>query len=104
MLSRLVLDRAALDLGHVAGADALATRLPLFAWVLATAVVLAVGQLLQPLSGNFQSAAGDCLAGAVTERLMLAVSGWQGLARFEDPGLADDLERARKRGAQGGWN
>lgn len=102
VLSRLVLDRAALDLGHVAGADALATRLPLFAWVLATAAVLAVGQLLQPLSGNFQSAAGDRLAGAVTERLMLAVSGWQGLARFEDPALADDLERARKRGAQGG--
>jgi ATP-binding cassette, subfamily B, bacterial len=102
VLSRLVLDRAALDLGHTVGADALAARLPLLAWILATAGVIALGQLLQPLSGNFQSAAGDRLAGAVTERLMLAVSRWQGLARFEDPALADDLERARKRGAQGG--
>jgi ATP-binding cassette subfamily B protein len=102
VLFRLVLDRAALDLGHATVADPLAARLPLLVWVLGTAAVLAVTQFLQPLAATFQSAAGDRLAGGMTERLMAAVSRWQGLARFEDPALADDLERVGKRGAQSG--
>lgn len=100
-LSRLVLDRAALDLGH-ASADAVAARATLPLWIMLMAAALAFGQLLQPLAANFQSAAGDRLAAALTARLLEAVSRWQGLARFEDATFQDDLERARQRGAQGG--
>jgi ATP-binding cassette, subfamily B, bacterial len=100
-LSRLVLDRAALDLGH-ATADLLASRASLLVWIVLMAVAIAVGQLLQPLSNTFQSAAGDRLAGAMTERLLEAVSRWQGLARFEDSGIQDDLDLARRKSMQGG--
>ncbi len=101
-LSRLVLDRAAIDLEHVAPTDALAGRWPLGAWIVLAAATLALGQLLQPISAVLQSAVGDRLSGAVTMQLMLAVDRWQGLAHFEDPDLADDIAHTRRRVQQGG--
>jgi ATP-binding cassette subfamily B protein len=112
-LSRATIDRAALDLGVVRtaastpAASAQATvglgvaALPLGAWLALTAAALALGYLLQPLSAACQSMVGDRLTGIVTERLMQAANRWPGLARFEDPEFADDLERATKRAAPG---
>jgi ATP-binding cassette subfamily B protein len=41
------------------------------------------------------------LTGYVTERVMQAANRWQGLERFEDPGTADDLKRAREAANRG---
>ena len=76
-LSRLVLDRAALDLGHAVSGGPLAARLPLLTWILLAAAALALGQLLQHLANTFRSAAGDGLSGAMTDRLLTIVSGWR---------------------------
>lgn len=100
-LSRAVIDRAALDLGLLTNLDSIATRLPLLTWIGLTAVALALGQLIQPFTSTLQSLAGDRLTGYVTEQLISAANRWQGLARFEDPAFADDLQRARKRAARG---
>lgn len=94
-LSKAVIDRVALDF-HLGGrAASLAASLPLGAWIALAACAVAVGQLLQPFSQTFQSLAGDRLAGSLSERMTRAANGWQGLARFEDPGFADDLQRVR---------
>ncbi|MBI3974178.1 MAG: ABC transporter ATP-binding protein, partial [Chloroflexi bacterium] len=103
-LSKAVLDRAAVDLGVAAAPAPLAERLPLVAWIALTAASLAVGQLLQPFAATFQAIAGDRLTGYVTEQLMAAANRWRGLVRFEDPGFADDLTRARNQAAHGGLN
>ena len=100
-LSRAVIDRAAFDLGLFTDLDSMAIQLPLPAWIGLAAAALALGQLIQPFSSTFQSLAGDRLTGYVTEQLIRAANRWQGLARFEDPGFADDLQRARKRAARG---
>src|SRR5688572_4570153 len=114
ILSRATIDRAALDLGvtQTAARSAAATTyvslepavtaLPLGTWLALTAAALALGYLLQPLSATLQSMVGDRVTGIVTERLMLAANRWPGLARFEDPDFADDLDRASKRVGPGG--
>jgi ATP-binding cassette, subfamily B, bacterial len=76
--------------------------LPLWAWIGMLAAALAVGQLIQPLSRTFQSLVGDRLVGHVTGELIRATNRWQGLARFEDPSFADDLERAGSYAARSG--
>lgn len=101
-LSRAVVDRAALDLGLGGAAGATVARLPLAAWIALAAAALAVGQLIQPFSATFQALVGDRLTAYVTEQLIAAANRWRGLARFEDPAFADDLERARKYAAKGG--
>ena len=100
-LSRAVIDRAAFDLGLFTDLDSMAIQLPLPAWIGLAAAALALGQLIQPFSSTFQSLAGDRLTGYVAEQLIRAANRWQGLARFEDPGFADDLQRARKHAARG---
>ncbi len=100
-LSRAVIDRAAFDLGLFTDLDSIAIQLPLLAWIGLAAAALALGQLIQPFSTTFQNLAGDRLTGYVAEQLIRAANRWQGLARFEDPGFADDLQRARKRAARG---
>ena len=95
VLSRAVIDRAALDLGLLTTAAGLVAQWPLAIWILLAAAGVAVGQLIQPFASTFQSMAGDRLTGYVTEQLIRAASRWHGIARFEDPALADDLERAR---------
>ena len=102
VLTRAVIDRAAVDLGLLADAGVLIARLPLGAWIALAVVAVAVGQLIQPFSATFQSQAGDRLTGYVTEQLIRAANRWHGLARFEDPALADDLERSRRRASESG--
>ena len=96
VLTRAVIDRAAVDLGLLANAGPFIARLPLGAWIVLAVVAVAVGQLIQPFSATLQSQVGDRLTGYVTEQLIRAANRWQGLARFEDPALADDLQRSRR--------
>ena len=100
-LTRLVIDRAAFDLGLLQDLDPAAAQLPLLVWIGLTAAVLALGQLIQPFSSTFQGLAADRLTGYVTEQIIRAANRLQGLARFEDPDFADDLQRARKRSTRG---
>ncbi len=104
VLSRVVVDRVALDLGAVTRPDVLATALPLSAWIALTVTALAVSQLAQPFVTVFQAVVADRLTGYVTRQLIVAANRCQGLARLEDPGFADDLERARSHAATGGLN
>ena len=101
-LSRAVIDRAAVDLGFLADAGPIVVSLPLGAWIVLTAVVVAVGQLIQPFAITFQNQAGDRLTGYITEQLIRAANRWQGLARFEDPSWVDDLERSQQYASQTG--
>ena len=102
VLTRAVIDRAAVDLGLLADAGPFIARLPLGAWIVLAVVAVAVGQLIQPFSATLQSQAGDRLTGYVTEQLIRAANRWQGLARFEDPALADDLARSRRNASESG--
>ncbi|MDE2993041.1 MAG: ABC transporter ATP-binding protein [Chloroflexota bacterium] len=101
-LSRAVIDRAAVDLGFLADAGPIVVSLPLGAWIVLTAVVVAVGQLIQPFAITFQNQAGDWLTGYITEQLIRAANRWQGMARFEDPRWVDDLERSQQYASQTG--
>ena len=100
-LTRVVIDRAAFDLGLLQDLDSAAALFPLLVWIGLTAAVLALGQLIQPFSSTFQGLAADRLTGYVTEQIISAANRLQGLARFEDPDFADDLQRARKRSTRG---
>ncbi len=51
-LSKLVVDRVALDLGLLDTSGGLVSRLPLAVWALLAAIVLAAGQLIQPSSAS----------------------------------------------------
>ena len=102
VLTRAVIDRAAVDLGLLADAGPFIARLPLGAWIVLAVVAVAVGQLIQPFSATLQSQAADRLTGYVTEQLIRAANRWQGLARFEDPALADDLQRSRRYASESG--
>ena len=53
-LTRVVIDRAAFDLGLLQDLDSTAALLPLLVWIGLTAAVLALGQLIQPFSSTFQ--------------------------------------------------
>ena len=101
-LTRAVIDRAAVDLGFLADAGPIVVSLPLGAWIMLTAVAVAVGQLIQPFAFTFQSQAGDRLTGYITEQLIRAANRWQGLVRFEDPRWVDDLERSQRYASQTG--
>lgn len=103
-LTRVVIDRAAFDLGLLENLDTAAALLPLLVWIGLAAAILALGQLIQPFSSTFQGLAADRLTGYVTERIIRAANRMQGLARFEDPDFADDLQRARKRAPRGALN
>jgi ATP-binding cassette subfamily B protein len=103
-LSRALIDRAAAALQLAAVRDPLAARLPLGAWIALAAAGVAAGQLIQPFVEAFQSLAGDRLTGYVSEQIISAANRWQGLARFENPGFFDDLERARRHASQAGLN
>ena len=104
VLTRAVIDRAALDLGVLAtdGDAGLAAQWPLVVWIILAAAGVAIGQLIQPFAATFQSMAGDRLTGYVTGQLIRAANRWHGIARFEDPALADDLQRARQTAARAG--
>jgi ATP-binding cassette, subfamily B, bacterial len=95
-LSRAVIDRLAAPVGRTAALDPLVTHVPLASWIALTLAVVALGQLVAPLTALEQSRASDRLTGYVTEQVLQAANRWQGLERFEDPGFADDLKRARE--------
>lgn len=103
-LAAAVVDRAALDLGLAdSGATAgLVADLPLVAWALLAALVLGVGQVIQPPARTWEALAGDRLVGHVSEQLMISANSWPGLARFEDPAFADDLHEAQRYAMRGG--
>lgn len=95
-LTRVVVERAALDLGIAGQTGELAAGLPLVVWIALAAGVVVLGQLFEPVSRTIQSVVGDRVAGYTMEHLIHAANRWRGLARFEDPGFADDLERVRR--------
>ena len=95
-LSRAVIDSLAASEGRTAALDPLVTHVPLAVWIALTLAVVALGQLIAPLTALLQSQASDRLTGYVTEQVMQAANRWQGLERFEDPSFADDLHRARE--------
>ncbi len=97
-LAKAVIDRAALDLGHDVPAGETVRRLPLVAWIGLAAAVLALSRLFEPFSRTLQGVAGDRLLGHFTEWIIRAASSWRGIARFEDPRMADDIRRARDDG------
>jgi ABC-type multidrug transport system fused ATPase/permease subunit len=84
-LSRAVIDRLAASVGRTAMLDPLVAHVPLAVWIVLTLAVMALGQLIAPLTAMLQSQAGDRLTSYLTERLIEAASRWQGLERFEDP-------------------
>jgi ATP-binding cassette, subfamily B, bacterial len=96
VLSRGLIDRAALDAGLGGVPDPLAARLSLGTWAALAALGIVAGQLLGPLIQTCHDLAGDRLTAYVGGALIRAANRWQGLARFEDPGFANDLARARK--------
>ncbi len=102
VLSRAIIDRAALDLGLLSGDQGLVTRWPLAVWIVLAAVAVVVSRLIQPFAVTFEALVSDRLTGYVTAQLIAAANRWQGLARFEDPAFADDLERARTQAATSG--
>ena len=98
-LSRDVVDAAAREVGatHLAGSG------PPLVWsILLLATTFAAAALIEPFSRTFQSLVGDRLVGHVTGALVRATNRWPGLARFEDPSTADDLERSSGYAARSG--
>lgn len=101
-LSRAVIDRAAIDMGLTATTDPFVERLPLLAWIMLAAIVIAGNHLIQPFQATFQAVVGERLNHYIGEQIILAANRWRGLARFEDPAFADDLDVARRHATRGG--
>ena len=101
LLAREVVDAVAraTPAAHLGGPG---SAVPLAGWIAAMAATLALGTLLEPFSRTCQSLVGDRLVGFVTGELVRAANRWQGLARFEDPDFADDLERVSSQAARSG--
>jgi ATP-binding cassette subfamily B protein len=96
LLIKGVIDRTVLDLGvRTHTPEAFVLRLPFAGWIAAAALVIAAARLVQPLASTLQEMAGDRLGGYFEEQIIQATNRWRGLARFEDPRFADDLELVR---------
>ena len=96
LLIKGVIDRTVLDLGvRTHAPEAFVLRLPLAGWIAAAALVIAAARLVQPLAAILQEMAGDRLSDYFEEQIIQATNRWRGLARFEDPRFADDLELVR---------
>lgn len=102
VFSKAVLDRAAVDLGLAGPPDGIIGRFPLTLWIALSAGTLALGQLIAPFSRTMQSITGDRLIGSFMGQMIRAANRWQGIARFEEPAMADDLRRARSEGTYAG--
>ncbi len=100
--SQAIVDRISFDLALTAQASDIVRMLPLAAWIGLAAAAVGLAQFLQPLSATLHVMAGDRITGFLSVELMRTVNRWQGLARFEDPQLADDLEYARSHIEEGG--
>ncbi len=98
--SRGVVNAAARAVG-LAGPATGDGGLPLGTWVgLAMALIIAQ-QLLAPFFQAAQESASDRLTIHVNGELIAAANRWRGLARYEDPVLADHLALARTNAANG---
>lgn len=87
--ARLVDDYAGSDWGR---------RFSPLAWILITAAILLLGQLLDPILTYFQTTLGDRTTVHVSGRLLEATNRWHGIERFENPRTLDDLKNAISRG------
>jgi len=96
VLVKIVIDRIVEGRGSSGTTGIVVDRFSLPVWITLMSIVVGVAQLLRPLSQTLQNLAGDRLTGHVGEYLIRAANRWQGLERFEDPALADDLQRVRK--------
>ncbi len=101
-LSRAVIDSLTASVGRAVVLDPIVTHVPLAVWIVLAFAIVALGQLIPPLTATLQSQAGDRLTVYITEQLIQAANRWRGLERFEDPGFADDLHRAREEAARSG--
>ena len=66
------------------------------------ALVIAGSHLIGPFQATFQTLVGERLNAYIGEQIILAANRWRGLARFEDPAFADDLNVARRYATRGG--
>jgi ATP-binding cassette subfamily B protein len=73
-----------------------------YLWIALTAVVIFLGQVLNPIRDGLQAALGDRTTVSVGDRLLAATNRWHGVARFEDPKTADDLALAAGRAGNAG--
>ncbi|HKO24804.1 MAG TPA: ABC transporter ATP-binding protein [Chloroflexota bacterium] len=96
LLIKGVIDRTVLDLGvRTHAPEVFVLRLPLAGLIVAAALVIAAARFVQPLASTLQEMAGDRLGGYLEEQIIQVTNRWRGLARFEDPRFADDLELVR---------
>jgi len=87
--ARLVDDYAGNDWGQ---------RFPPAAWILVTALMLLLSQMLRPILIYVQTSLGDRTTIHVSGRLLEATNRWHGVERFENPRTLDDLKNAISRG------
>ncbi|GHO89242.1 ABC transporter ATP-binding protein [Dictyobacter formicarum] len=94
-LTRCVLDSITAMMHVGSSSDPLATRLPLAWWIALAALSIILNQLIQLTGQSLQHLASDRVTTFVDLRIIQVTNRWQGLTRFEDPTLADDLMRIR---------
>ncbi|GCE21240.1 ABC transporter transmembrane domain-containing protein [Dictyobacter kobayashii] len=92
-LTRCVLDSITSTLPVSRISDPLATRFPLLSWSVLAALGIILNQLIQLVGQALQHLAGDRVTTFIDRKVIEATNCWQGLTRFEDPTLADDLAR-----------
>ncbi len=101
-LSRAVIDRTALNMGLVTTADPLVEQQSLLFWIMLAALVIACSHLFRPFQSTLQDLVGERLDAYIGEKIISATNCWRGLAHFEDPAFADDLDVVRRRAVRGG--
>ena len=101
-LSRAVIDRSALEMGIATTVDPLIERQSLLFWIMLAALAIAGSHLFRPFQGTLQALVGERLDAYIGEQIISATNCWRGLARFEDPAFADDLDVVRRRAVRGG--
>ncbi|GET44188.1 hypothetical protein [Microseira wollei] len=102
LLSGIIINRVAIDLGLSKTFDAFASQVSLAVSIAIAGVILALSQVIDPCLSTLESLAGDQVTKYVSEELLRAANRWQGLERFEEPTFADDLKCARERAASAG--
>jgi ATP-binding cassette subfamily B protein len=97
--SRGVVDAAAQAFAGTGGAPG--DGWPLAAWIGLAVALIVAQQVAAPLFQAAQEETSDRLVAHVHGALIAAANRWRGLARFEDPAFADDLDLVRRRAANG---
>ncbi|WP_169302633.1 ABC transporter ATP-binding protein [Thermobaculum terrenum] len=102
VLSKAVVDRIVLDAHLGRASSSMLTDLPLWALIGLAAAAFSLVPLLQFMLEVLRGLASDRVTIYLTGRVIEAVNRWQGLERFEDPRLADDLRAIRERAQSAG--